>query len=226
MKRFFLVAAMITAGAAGAHAGTIGTAPAEPEIPAPVAPMPVAAYDWSGGYVGTGLTFGRAQHRTPNSPQFWPNGSGAGLSGFAGYNWQNGNTVFGVEGHLAGNRMRGSTDLGAPTGEIRTDLRSLASIRGRAGVTADRTLFFVTGGSALGSVRHTGTDLGIQETNNVRGIVVGVGVEHAITDGIHIRGDLEHYRFRSRDFNTAGAGSFPDVRSRSNLARVSAVFRF
>ena len=226
MKRIALVAAILTVGAAGAHAGSIGTAPAEAEVPAPTAPMPVAAYDWSGGYVGMGLTFGRAEHRTPNSPEFWPNGSGAGLSGFAGYNWQAGDTVFGLEGHLSGHRMRGSTDLGAPDGEVRTDLRSLASIRGRAGVAADRTLFFVTGGGAMGSVRHTGVDLGIQESNNVRGIVLGVGVEHAISDGIHIRGDLEHYRFRSRDFNTAGAGSFPDVSSRSNLARVSAVFRF
>lgn len=226
MRVIFLAAAMVTASATLAFAGDGGTAPAEPSIAAPTTPIPTASYDWTGGYVGTGLTLGRALHSTPNSPQFWPNGSGVGIGGFAGYNWQSGDTVFGIEGHLSAHRMRGSTDLGAPNGEIRTDLGALASVRARAGFAVDRTLFFVSGGGALGEVRHTGVDLGIQETNRARGVVLGVGVEHAITDGIHVRGDLEHYRFGSRDFNTAGAGSFPDVRTRANMARVSAVFRF
>ncbi|MGY6535073.1 MAG: outer membrane protein [Pararhodobacter sp.] len=226
MKRIILAAALTSFGGTAAFAGSLTTTPAEPPVMAPSAPAPSPAYNWSGGYVGTGLTFGRALHSTNTSPQFWPNGSGVGIGGFAGYNWQQGNTVFGVEGHLSGHRMRGSTDLGGATGEIRTDLRALASIRARAGVAADRTLFFVTGGAAGGSVRHTGVDLGIEETNRVTGVVLGVGVEHALADGIHIRGDLEHYRFGSRDFDTAGPGSFPGVRSRANVARVSAVFRF
>ncbi len=224
MKRTIFAAALIAASTAGAHAGTMGTPTAEPEIPAPAAPAPSFGYDFSGGYVGTGLSFGRGLHSDSTAPGFWPNGSGAGLGAFAGYNWQSGNTVFGVEGHLSGQRMRGSTTTAA--GEVQTDLRALASLRGRAGVTVDRTLFFATAGGALGSVRHNAVDVPASDTQTVRGLMVGVGVEHAISDGIHLRGDLEHYRFGSRNFNTTGPNAFTNVRTRSNMARVSAVFRF
>jgi outer membrane immunogenic protein len=189
---------------------------------APVAPMPVA-YNWAGGYAGVGLSFGRANHSSATEPDFWPNGSGAGLNGFAGYNWQSGNAVFGVEGHLGTNRMRGSNDVGVPT-EIRTDLSTLASLRGRAGVAVDRTLFFATAGVASGRITHTAVGLD-EERRTANGAVVGVGVEHAISDGLHIRGDLEHYRFRSQSFTTAGI-PFGPAEARANVARVSAVFRF
>ena len=223
MRKLMMTLSALALGAGAAHAGGM-TVPQDPVIAAPQ-PVMATAYDWTGGYVGLGLSYGRAEHNTDTSPEFWPNGSGFGLGGLAGYNWQSGNTVFGVEAHLSAHRMRGTTDAAGPD-EVRTDLRSVSSLRGRIGITQDRTLFFLTAGPAIGNVRHTAVNPDLQESNTANGVMIGVGIEQALQDGWHIRGDVEHYRFRSQDFDTAGPGSFPGVRTRANIARVSAVFRF
>lgn len=222
MKPVLLAAGLALAATPAALAGSRTPVPAEPPVMTPVAPAPIA-YDWTGGYVGLGLGYGEARHRQDSLPQFWPNGSGFSLGALAGYNWQSGNTVWGVEGHLSGNRLRGTTTTGVPT-EIRTDITGLASLRGRLGWAQDRTLVFVTAGPALGRVSHTAVNLG-QESRSVSGAMVGVGIEQAVSAGMTIRGDLEHYRFGSRDFTTAGL-NFPGARSQATVARISAVFRF
>lgn len=221
MKHILLASSVILGSAVAATAGSFTSAPVEMPVMAPVAPMPVA-YNWTGGYAGAGLSYGRATYST-TQPSDWPNGSGGGLNGFAGYNWQSGATVYGVEGHLGMNRIRGSNDMGVPT-EIRTELGTVGSLRGRIGVAADRTLFFATAGVAAGRITHTAVGLG-EETRTANGSVIGLGIEHALTTSLHIRGDLEHYRFRSQDFTTAGI-PFEPVATRANVARVSAVFRF
>jgi len=63
------------------------------------------------------------------------------------------------------------------------------------------------------------------QSRTVNGAVLGLGVEHALSQGLSIRGDLEHYRFQDSDFTTGG-GAFPNVQTRANVARLSAVFRF
>jgi len=255
MRKILTSLSALALSAGMATAGGM-VAPTEPIV---AAPAPLATYDWTGGYAGLGLTYGRASYKSGLSgfldaelPEdtgagfFWPSGSGWGIGGFAGFNWQNDNIVYGVEAHLSGHRMRGTRRITAVEGgndiedeevigRIRTDVRSLASLRGRVGVAQDRTLFFVTAGPAIGNVRHTATiDEGpfegsYSQSRSVGGLVVGVGIEHALANGWHIRGDLEHYRFGKRNFNTLGlpeGPDFPNVRTRVNLARISAVFRF
>lgn len=221
MKRFILTSALALGTATAATAGNMGPIIADPVVPAPVAPMPVM-YDWNGGYVGLGLTYGRSSFSQPTFPEYFPGGTGVGISGLAGYNWQSGNMVYGVEGHLGTARLNGSDIVAGD--EIQTDIDGLASIRGRIGVAQDRTLFFATLGAAAGRMTHTAVGIDSQ-SQTLNGGVIGVGIEHAVSQGLHIRGDLEHYRFRSRDFTTGGA-AFDGVQARANVARISAVFRF
>jgi outer membrane immunogenic protein len=222
-----LIAGAVALGTATAFlgtaavAGSAGPATLDPIVPPPVAPMPTAR-NWAGGYAGVGLTFGTTTYDQATLPAFWPNGRGAGLSGLAGYNWQSGAVVYGVEGHLGAARMRGSTPIAGTT--VTTDMSALGSLRGRVGVTQDSTLLFVTAGLAGARVTHTAAGLG-SESRTLTGAVVGAGFEQALAGGMNLRGDLEHYRFSGRDFTTAGL-PFPDVRSRANVARLSAVFRF
>ncbi len=223
MQKLITAAVALALGAGAAHAGSL-TTPVDPVISVPFMPAPAVRMGWAGGYAGVGLSYGRATYRTETAPGFWPNGSGFGLGALAGYNWQSGSLVYGVEGHISAQRIRGSTDTAV--GEVRTDLSSLASLRGRVGVASDQTLFFVTAGPAIGRVTHRAVDAGLSETNSVNGFMVGLGVEQALGNGWNLRGDLEHYRFRTRDFNTAGPGSFPGVGTRANVARISTVFRF
>lgn len=220
---FAVTTAALTLGTGLAHAGNLEPLAEPPVIAAPPAAPAPTMHDWSGGYVGLGLSYGEATHRAPQQG-FWPRGSGFGLGALAGYNWQMGNTVFGVEGHLSADRIRGTTTTGI--GEVRSEVSGLGSLRGRVGFAADRTLVFASAGPAAAAVRHNAVDAGLSERNTVYGLMVGVGVEQALGSGWSVRGDLEHYRFNRTDFDTAGPGSFPDVRSRANVARVSTVFRF
>ena len=220
MRHLTLASALTLGLATAAGAGTLTPSPADPVVPAPVVPA-APMYDWTGGYAGLGLTYGQGRYSQATLPQFWPNGRGAGLSGLAGYSWQSGSLVAGVEGHLGAGRIRGTTDLGIAT--VSTTLEGLASLRGRVGVAQDRTLLFLTAGAAAGRLNHTAAGLG-SETRTVTGAMVGLGFEQAL-GGFNLRGDLEHYRFSSQDFTTAGL-PFGGVRSRANVARLSAVFRF
>lgn len=208
--------------ATAALAGAPGPALAEPAVPAPAAPVVPVAANWAGGYAGLGLSFGTTSYRQADSA-FWPSGNGFGISGLAGFNWQAGNTVFGVEGHLGASQMRGRTTTGVPV-QVTTDLRALGSLRGRVGIAQGESLFFVTGGLAGAQVNHTAAGLG-SESRTLNGWVVGAGFETALGGGLNLRGDLEHYRFNRADFNTAGI-AFPGLRTQANVARLSAVFRF
>lgn len=213
---------VLTAGIA--HAGNMTPLDEPPVVSAPPAPAMPSLYDWSGAYAGLGLSYGEGNHRSALQQDFWPRGTGFGANALAGYNWQMGSTVFGIEGHVSADRMRGTTTTGI--GTVQSDIRGMASLRGRVGIANDRTLVFASAGPAAASIRHNAVDAGLRDSQTTYGLMVGVGVEQALGNGFHIRGDLEHYRFNSQSFNTAGPDSFPNVRSRANVARVSTVFRF
>jgi hypothetical protein len=72
----------------------------------------------------------------------------------AGYNWQSGQFVFGLEGDLEGADIKGGYRLANTNG---TDyrLRDQASIRGRLGVAFNNSLLYVTGGVAFADIEHT-----------------------------------------------------------------------
>jgi opacity protein-like surface antigen len=131
---------------------------------APPAPI-IEAYNWTGfyagGYVSTGwgnTDWNFTQFNTLTSPKM------AGFLGGveAGYNYQVGYTVFGVEADFAGveRTVLGGGDRGGgglngaascPNGFFFTcndALHALASLTGRIGFTWDRALFYVKGGGA------------------------------------------------------------------------------
>jgi outer membrane immunogenic protein len=222
MKKFSLAAATLALSASMAFAGGPAPVPMEPQV---YTPAPVARHNWTGGYVGLSLNYGRSSHSVPGAG-ILPNADGFGGGALAGYNWQNGDAVFGAE--VAGNlaRMNGSADCANPAWTCTSRVNNVISGRIRAGVAMDTTLLFVTAGLASASIRHT-TDDGVTtfgDTNRSHGAVIGVGIEHAFAGGWNLRGDLEHYRFRRQNF--ALDTPYNNVRATMNMARVSAVLRF
>jgi outer membrane immunogenic protein len=144
-------------------------------------------YNWSGFYLGANVgaigSTGRGIHQCINPAgvlngvgcDVIPNGdlSGTGVLGGlqAGYNWQSGQWVFGVEGDGQGTSLKSSTTtVGAfplngggadPAGTLFTTsarLDWLATARARVGFASGAALFYVTGGGAFGGVR-TATNL-------------------------------------------------------------------
>jgi hypothetical protein len=199
-----ILLAATAAGLVATSALASGPVPPQPYVP-PVVVAP-AAYDWSGGYAGLGLTYGRMSFDTNGVVPAYPDATGAGLSGIAGYNWQNGNLVYGAEVALDFSNRSGSNDCGAVPNTCVSEVRHQASVRGRVGMAMDRGLMFMTVGYGT-DARSVRTTFG-NDGARFSGPMLGVGYEHAVGTGAWtMRGDLEHYFYGDEVLNgvtTAG----------------------
>jgi outer membrane immunogenic protein len=187
IRKMFGIAALASFIAAPAFA-------ADMPLKAPM-PAPTPACVWCGWYVGlnVGYSWGRAR----DNVNFVPTGFGPSLiatdvthpngvigGGQAGYNWQTGNVVFGLETDIQGSGERGTSTVaglaatcGVPCSVTETDrIQWFGTTRGRIGVTAGNSwLFYVTGGAAYGGIRTSGTE------NFVGGPVAALGLTTATT---------------------------------------------
>jgi len=153
--------------------------------PVPRAPVYSPLYSWSGFYLGFngGGAFGSSS---------WDSTGGFDVSGgllglTAGYNWQAGTFVFGLEGDVDWTNIKGTTFAFCAPG-CETSNSWLATVRGRVGYTIDRFLPYVTGGFALGDIRaHTPGFAGKDETNV--GWTVGAGLEVALFGALTAKGE-------------------------------------
>ena len=100
--------------------------------------------------------------------------SGGVIGGTAGFNWQTGQVVLGVEGDIDWSGVSGTTSTFCPAGcATRNDW--LGTVRGRVGYAFDRFLPYVTGGLAAGDIRATTPGFaGATQTN--LGWTVGAGI--------------------------------------------------
>jgi outer membrane immunogenic protein len=161
MKRVALSAmGMVLLGfAAGAEAA---------DMYAPRAPytvnQPLNAYSWAGPYIGGNLGYEWGSVR--NNPTK-PSGVVGGAQ--AGYNWQSGNWVFGVEGDI---EATAAEDTFAPW---KFSNPWFGTLRGRAGYAISNVLFYGTGGLAFGEL--TGQTFGLSESHTTAGWTVGLGAE-------------------------------------------------
>ncbi len=162
-------------------------------------PVPVVPWTWQGFYIG--INGGAVWHRaTVNAQdaalvQNFASGkisaTGAAFGGHAGFNWQAGNVVFGIEGDGSWVDANGSGIVGS-AGRWTTKLSWLATVRGRLGLTFSPTMVYVTGGFAAGGVTNNVPLLfgGYQTNHETRtGWTVGGGVEHMLTPRWLIRAE-------------------------------------
>jgi outer membrane immunogenic protein len=119
---------------------------------------------WAGPYLGGNL--GYAWGSVANNPTK-PSGFVGGVQ--AGYNWQNGSWVFGVEGDI---QATGAEETFAPW---KFSNPWFGTVRGRAGFAFNNVLFFGTGGLAFGELRAT--TFGVTESHTNAGWTLGVGAE-------------------------------------------------
>jgi outer membrane immunogenic protein len=153
----------------------------ETEVVEAVAP----AYDWSGPYVGIFGGYGWGSFEFDNFDTFGGEPEGWLLGVEAGANFQMDTFVLGIEGDIAwSDASDGITDFISFGGDV--DVNWLGTLTARAGVAADRALFYVEGGIAAAEVQLVGDSVvGLyDETSTAFGWVVGGGVEFALTDNI------------------------------------------
>lgn len=190
---------------AGAAVGAVLSLPAfagglsEPVAePAPMAPITQIApsQDWTGGYVGAQLGYGRGKYAGAAD-----NGATYGLR--AGYDWDFGKWVLGAG--LDWDKTE--IDMGGGT-----NIDSIARLKLRAGADLGRALVYATAGGA-----HAEADIaGVGMSDN--GWFAGIGAEYAINDQWTVGAEVLKNQFDNFD----GTGADLDA----TTAAVNVGFRF
>jgi outer membrane immunogenic protein len=200
MKRHSIAAALAAAVAvplaSPTLAGSLDTpAPSDPVYAPAPAPLP-ASSNWGGFYGGGQVGYG----------DLGADVSGSGWLGgvHAGYNWEFGNTVVGIEGDYD------VTDIDIGGGPDSLD--NVARLKLRAGYATGPTLFYATAGAAYADATVGGADL------SDSGWFGGVGVGYQVTDKLVVGGEVLSHSFDDFD------GSGLDVDATTATLRAS--FRF
>jgi outer membrane immunogenic protein len=139
------------------------------------------------------------------------NANGVIGGGQAGYNWQRGTWLFGLEADIQGSDERGSADVcivagcaigtGVLTANYKLDWFGTA--RGRVGfLPTDRVLLYATGGLAYGEVSATAPLIPLSWGSTRAGWTVGAGAEAAIDQHWSVK--LEYLYM---DLGNFGSGS-------------------
>jgi outer membrane immunogenic protein len=173
------------------------------------APAPVAAYSWSGPYLGGNI--GYQWGYTTNNPTS-PGGVAGGIQ--AGYNWQTGQFVFGGEADI---QLSAAEDTFAPWKFANP---WFGTARARAGVALNNILLFGTLGFAFG--RGELDSAGISETKTHTGWTAGGGMEVGFTRNWSAKVEYLYVDLAERGYVLTGVGNGFE----SHLLRFGVNYRF
>jgi outer membrane immunogenic protein len=206
-------------GAPRAHAADLSVAPLYKAAPA------TPAYNWSGFYAGLNGGGGWSRSTWDASGVSF-NGSGGLVGGTAGYNWQFGNGVLGLEADIDWTNMRGTgTSVLCPAG-CTTSETWLSTVRGRAGYAFGSVLPYVTGGLAVGDIRAT-TPGFAGATNTNTGWTAGAGIEFALAGAWTAKAEYLHVDLGRFNCGVNCIGLPTDnVGVRDNVVRAGINYRF
>ncbi len=187
----------------------------------PGVPLPVAAYNWTGFYLGPslGVDWGYTNWTfVSNGSKTYPRFAGVLPGGQVGYNYQYGKWVFGVEGDADWTNAHGSRACpGQFFFNCEINVNSLYTVAGRVGyVWPDRVLWYAKGGLAVGEVRAQGrcnTDsqptilivlapgCPVQGTTRTdAGWTVGGGSELALTDNWSVKAETSYFNLGTGNY--------------------------
>lgn len=166
------------------------------DLPRNNAPVyaPLTGYNWGGAYAGVnaGYTWGRISNSNVR-----PSGLEGGLQ--AGYNWQNGQFVFGAETDL---QITGADDTFAPW---KFSNPWFGTLRGRGGVALNNILFYGTLGLAYGGLR--GEIGGLTETKTHIGWAGGLGMEVGLTPNWSAKVEYLYMDLSNRSYSVTGTNN-------------------
>jgi outer membrane immunogenic protein len=200
MKKFLLGTVGLVAMAAPAFAADL---PARTYTKAPP-PVPAPIYDWTGFYIGGNAGWGEARN-------CWDVGvagvferdaclskSGGLIGGQAGYRWQMGAMVLGLEAQGDWANFRSShISLLEPAITTSSKVNGLGLFTGQIGYSWGPSLLYVKGGAAVTSstfaLNDTVTGVGLASIGSTRwGGTVGVGFEYLFTPNWSVGLEYDH----------------------------------
>lgn len=191
MKKILLTTtALIALGIAPAAAADLA---ARPYTKAPVA---IAINNWSGFYLGA--MGGYAQENSSGIGTL----SGGFAGGTAGYNWQMGNIVLGLEADAAWADVGATVGLFGGLASVSSNIRDMGTVRGRLGYAFDTVLIYGTGGYAWADNRITATALGasISDSHIHSGWTAGAGVEVMFAPKWSVKAEYLYRSFASETY--------------------------
>ena len=158
-------------------------------------PTPYFAFSWVGPYVGA--TLGYEWGSIENNPTR-PNGVAGGFE--AGFNWQNGNLIYGGEADIS---FSAANDTFAPW---QFSNPWFGTARGRVGIAANSVLLFGTAGLAYGEL--TGTSSGNpSESRASLGWVVGLGAEVSFAQHWSAKAEWLYFNLDDHHFSVTAANN-------------------
>lgn len=222
-----------------------------PEIPPAeiLSPTP-AAYDWTGFHFGVnaggGMSSDESSFGTVGGPNFLTatNDLSGVLGGFqAGYDWQFGQAVFGVETDFQWTGLEGDIKAPCPTASCTTAVNArftqkmpwFGTVRGRVGYAADGFLLYATGGYAYGEAKTEGraSAPGVRarfsRTEVQSGWTLGAGIAVGLAENVSLKLEYDYVDLGSMQGRFALPG-LPDIRYDTrlteNIVRVGIDYRF
>jgi outer membrane immunogenic protein len=197
------VLASIVAGMGAASA-------ADMAVKAPVykAPPPVILSDWAGFYIGINGGGGWADTKFDANPVLNKTLTGGLIGGHAGYNWQYGSVVTGVEVDFDGADLTKTIpNLVGPAGptSVKEKTDELASARARLGYLVLPTLLaYGTAGAAWGHFSATENAGGFTDATSQFGWIAGAGLEYKVWGPLIARAEYLHYDFQNQTLPAFG----------------------
>jgi outer membrane immunogenic protein len=199
MKRLLLAGVALSVATAASAADM----KARPYSKAPPAAV-VAAYNWSGFYIGAMGGYG------------WGSGDNEGSGGFGGgtvgYNWQfpGSQFVFGVEVDAAGASIKDSftEDFGGILVTTDSKINAFGSVTGRAGYAMDAALIYAKGGYAWANNKATisapAIGLTSSDSKSHSGFTIGGGLEYMFAPNWSAKGEYMYTSLGSENYNLLG----------------------
>lgn len=165
----------------------------EPVEPVAVEVMP--QYSWAGGYTGLYLGYGWNKFKN-NSDTYADQTSkpnNAKIGAYAGWNFQQDNIVYGIEGDAGYSWAKKTVD------GLQSKQNFDGSLRARLGVDYDAIMPYITAGVAGSDIKlSTATD---SQSKFRAGWTAGAGVEARLTDNVIGRFEYRYTDFGNKTYN-------------------------
>lgn len=164
----------------------------------PLAAMPVYLSDWAGFYIGINGGGGWGRTTFDFTPALNTTASGGVFGGHAGYNWQYGSVVAGLEVDFDG------ADIKKTVLTVEQKTNELASARARVGyLFVPSLLAYGTAGAGWGHTELSAPRALSDEVDQF-GWVAGVGLEYKLLDHVLLRAEYLHYDFAKTEAQSVG----------------------
>ena len=162
---------------------------------------------WAGAYIGAGVSavFGGAtvQRGVSGEKLNLSNSTGPGGMLILGYNWQHGSWVAGVEADFNYSSSK-QTGTDAALGSVTAEEQDFGAIKIRAGHTFGNLLAYGTTGLEITHSKISAPTLGSDKNFFEATLLLGAGLEYAMTPEWRVRAEGKIYGMAERDLPFTG----------------------